>query len=285
VGVAGQRRGHRGVSVRPIAWNGERGVPPEYKFPHPLKPGTIASRPNRFIMLVRAEGRTLRCHCPTTGRLGDFDLPGIRCLYSTSRAPRRKTAYTVEAISTSLKAESWIGINQTAANRYIEHFLRSGSLSRIAKGPVTREVRLGDSRIDFAVGRTYVEVKTPLIMLPSGPTTKKVRRSKFDSFDRLIRHMSELRRSLSSGRKAAIVLCFLYDAKPFRPPPRDRTNSRILAAARSAQEAGVERWQVNLKVDRKGVSLIRYFRSRHTLDGSSWNGLHHMRCAEEFPLK
>ena len=61
--------------------------------------------------------------------------------------------------------------------------------------------------------------------------------------------------------KAKIVLCFLYDAKPFTPPPPDGTNNRILAAARAAEEAGVERWQVNLKVDRRGVSLIRYFRS------------------------
>jgi DNA-binding sugar fermentation-stimulating protein len=74
--------------------------------------------------------------------------------------------------------------------------------------------------------------------------------------------MGELRRSLKKGAKAKIVLCYLYDANPFRPPKPDRTNRRILAAARAAEAAGVERWQVNLKVDEKGVSLIRYFRSR-----------------------
>jgi len=213
-------------------------------------------------MLVKAEGKALRCHCPTTGRLGDLKLEGLPCLYSTARGGKRKTAYTVEAISSSQRGDSWIGINQTAANRYFEFFLRRGDLSRMASGDVKREVKLGASRIDFLVGGAYVEVKTPLIMLPAGRGVKRVSRSKFDSFDRLIRHMDELRKSLTAGRRAIIVLCYLYDAKPFRSPARDRTNSKILDAARLAEAAGVERWQVNLRVDREGVSLIRYFRSR-----------------------
>ena len=122
------------------------------------------SRPNRFIMLIKAKGKTLRCHCPTTGRLGDLELAGLPCLYSTSGSKSRKTRHTVEAISTS-DGKSWIGINQTAANRYFEFFLCGGALTRLASGRVQREVRLGRSRIDFLVGDTYIELKTPLIML------------------------------------------------------------------------------------------------------------------------
>ncbi|MDE2293564.1 MAG: DNA/RNA nuclease SfsA, partial [Elusimicrobia bacterium] len=105
---------------------------PTFMFASRLDEGTIVSRPNRFVMLVRAKGKTLRCHCPTTGRLGDLELEGLPCLYSASQAPGRKTAYTVEGISTSPSAHGWIGINQTAANRYFEFFLRSGSLTRLA---------------------------------------------------------------------------------------------------------------------------------------------------------
>ena len=212
-------------------------------------------------MLVRAEGRTLRCHCPTTGRLGDLELSGLPCLFSSSNSESRKTSHTVEAISTSA-GSTWIGINQTAANRYFEFFLRKGALGRLAKGGVKREVRLGKSRIDFLVGDTYIEVKTPLIMLPAGDDLPRVKRSRFDSFERLIRHMGELRGSLSRGMNAKIVLCFLYDAPPFSPPPPDGSNTKILTAARAAEEAGVERWQVNLRVDPGGVALIRYFPSR-----------------------
>jgi len=235
---------------------------PVYRFPKALRVGTIISRPNRFIMMVRSRGRTLRCHCPTTGRLGDLKLEGLQCLYSTSANVKRKTAHTVEAISTSPTSKSWVGINQTAANKYFEFFLRNGALTRLARGEVQREVKLGRSRIDFLVGNAYVEVKTPLIMLPAGAEVPRVKRSRFDSFDRLIRHMGELQESLTRGMRAKIVLCYLYDAKPFKPPPPDGTNTRILEAARAAEKAGVERWQVNLKVDAEGVSLIRYFRSK-----------------------
>ena len=235
---------------------------PVYRFPVPLKEGRIVSRPNRFIMFVRAGNRTFRCHCPTTGWLGDLKLAGLPCLYSTSSSKSRKTKHTVEAISASIKEARWMGINQTAANRYFEFFLREGALARLAKGPVQREVRLGKSRIDFLVGSAYVEVKTPLMMLPAGSGVARVRRSRFDSFDRLIKHMGELKDSLAGGTMAKIVLCYLYDAEPFKPPPPDGTNTKILAAARSAEEAGVERWQVNLRIDKAGVSLIRYFRSR-----------------------
>jgi sugar fermentation stimulation protein A len=233
-----------------------------YGFNRPLRRGRILSRPNRFIMFVKAGKKTLKCHCPTTGRLGDLKLSGLPCLYSTSESKTRKTGYTVEAISTSKDGGSWIGINQTAANRYLEFFLRNGGLKRLAGGKVQREVRLGKSRIDFLVGNSFIEVKTPLITLPAGSGVARVRRSRFDSFDRLIRHMGELKESLTQGKTAKIVLCYLYDAKPFTPPPPDKTNSRILEAARTAEEAGVERWQVNMKVSREGVSLIRYFRSR-----------------------
>jgi len=213
-------------------------------------------------MEVRAGNRILRCHCPTTGRLGDLKLSGQPCLYSTSESKSRKTAHTVEAISTSPSGGRWLGINQTAANRYFEFFLRKGALSRLARGAVQREVQLGRSRIDFLVGNAYVEVKTPLITLPASSAIPRIRSSRFNSFDRLIRHMGELKESLAAGKRAKIVLCYLYDAKPFVPPARDRMNSRILSAAQSAERAGVERWQVNLRINKTGVSLIRYFRSR-----------------------
>jgi sugar fermentation stimulation protein A len=233
-----------------------------FEFKPVLELGTIVSRPNRFIMIIKSSDRTLRCHCPTTGRLGDLRLEGLPCLYSTSANQKRKTAHTVEAISISGRGAPWAGINQTAANRYFEFFLRQGALSRMALGDVKREVRLGSSRIDFQVGNTFLEVKTPLITLPGGRGISRVAHGRFDSFDRLIRHMGELRKSLALGGRAVIALCFLYDADPFLPPSPNRSNSKILAAARAAEKAGVERWQVNMKVEKSGVTLIRYFRSK-----------------------
>ena len=236
-------------------------------FPAKLEEGVIKSRPNRFIMLVELEGRVERCHCPTTGRLGDLRLPGLRCLVSRSAKAGRKTAYTVEAISpdpAGKKSRTWIGINQTAANAYVNYFLVTGQLSDMVMGEVRREVKLGHSGIDFKVGDTFLEVKTPLIMLPSAGRPK-VKHARFDSFDRLIKHFTELSSSLHSGGRAIVALCYLYDAPPFVRPARDGFSSKIIDAAEAASAQGVESWQVNLRIDDSGVSLTRYFR----LDRSS----------------
>jgi sugar fermentation stimulation protein A len=216
-------------------------------------------------MAVRAGGRTLRCHCPTTGRLGEIRVADIPCLFSRADGDSRKTEGTVEAISVDppgRKRRSWVGINQTAANRYVEFFLKQGELPGIATGEVRREVRLGSSRIDFLVGRTYVEVKTPLIVLPAPASFERVEQPRFDSFDRLIKHMGELGDALEHGNRAVILMCYLYDAKPFKAPALNKDNERIILAARRAAERGVERWQVNLSVDARGVRLLRYFRNR-----------------------
>jgi sugar fermentation stimulation protein A len=256
----------RGVDSENLSGGQSHALPLEpaseemFRFPSPLEEGTVISRPNRFIMMVKAGGKTIKCHCPTTGRLGDAKISSLPCLFSRSAPGARKTQGTVQAISfdsAATERRSWIGINQNAANRYIEFFLEKGLLSRMASGSVRREVKLGRSRIDFLVGDTYVEVKTPLIILPTG-SAEKVARSRFNSFDRLIRHMTELSAALEEGKKAVIAMCFLYDAAPFRPPPRDRYNARILDAARSAAESGVRRWQVNLRVEADGVRLVSY---------------------------
>lgn len=234
-----------------------------YRFPERLEEGIVLSRPNRFVMIVRADGRTIHCHCPTTGRLGDIKVSNIPCLFSRAEGGSRKTEGTVEAISigpAKTGGKSWVGINQTAANRYIEFFLRNNRMPEVATGEVRREVRLGASRIDFLVGNTYVEVKTPLTVLPASNGLERTRHSRFDSFGRLIKHMEDLGSALRGGSRAAILMCFLYDARPFRPPPMDRYNATILRAARKAAESGVVRWQVNMRLDAEGVDLMRYFR-------------------------
>ncbi len=236
-----------------------------YRFDQPLREGIVLSRPNRFVMIVKSNGHISKCHCPTTGRLGDLDLRGIPCLLSKAKGRGRKTEFTVEAISVDRPAmgnKSWIGINQTAVNAYVEHSLRTGQLSKMVTGEVKREVKLGRSRIDFSVGDSYLEVKTPLITLPSPNGARRVSRGRFNSFDRLIKHMNELGRPLRVGKKAILAMCYLYDAKPFRPPARNKYNAKILQVARRAARSGVQTWQLNFKVDRIGVSLLKYFRNR-----------------------
>lgn len=120
--------------------------------------------------------------------------------------------------------------------------------------------KLGNSRIDFLVGDTYIEVKTFLMYIPceNHPNYNK-HNSRFIHFQRLIDHFTELSKSLRVGKRAILLHCYLYDAKPFEVPKPDKRTIRIENAARAAMRAGVENWQVNLKIDERGVSLIRYF--------------------------
>jgi len=238
----------------------------KFLFPEKLAEGVIKSRPNRFIMVVEAEGRTMRCHCPSTGRIGSLRFKDISCLLSKSRDAGRKTPYTVEAISLDApdaRRKRWIGINPVAANKYVEFFLTRGALAKMVKGGerARRERKLGKSRIDFAIGdKTYIEVKTLLMDLETeGHPQHRKTMPKFTSFQRLIKHFGELSKALRHGSRAIVLLCYLYDAKPFKVPPPDKGTMKIQRAAQMAQKAGVENWQIDLVVDGGGVTLSRYF--------------------------
>jgi sugar fermentation stimulation protein A len=240
-------------------------MPQKYLFPEKLIEGVIQSRPNRFIMLVKIDGAVVKCHCPSTGRIGSIQFKDIPCLLSKSSDPARKTPYTVEAFSldpVKKKHKAWIGINQVKANDYVDHFLKTGQLEEMAGAVASlrREVKLGNSRIDFLVNdRNYVEVKTLLMDIPcEGHPMYHRNTAKFNSFDRLIKHFGDVSGSIGEGTRAVLLMCYLYDAKPFEVPPPTESEKRIVDAAMSAADKGMENWQLNLKVDEEGVSLVRY---------------------------
>jgi len=231
-----------------------------YRFEPPLEKGRILCRPNRFLMQVEKDGEALRCHCPSTSRIGNIVLDGLPCLLSTSSDEKRKTAHTVEAISLD-GARSWIGINQNAANRYIEHFFRAGALEGIAANghQLLREQKLGRSKLDFRVENTYVEVKTPLMYMPWVLDGTPVQERDASYFERFIRHVTDLSDALQGPESAALLCCFIYDAPLFQIPKPSGKNRVIRDAVRHAVRAGVKMWQVNLGLDPRGVRLLRYF--------------------------
>ncbi|MDD3421028.1 MAG: DNA/RNA nuclease SfsA [Methanocellales archaeon] len=236
-----------------------------YKFKEKLIEGIIKSRPNRFVMLVDINNSIFKCHCPSTGRIGNIDFKDVPCLVSKANIMNRATSYTVEAVSLDpfkKKHKKWIGINQTKVNAYIEFFIKNNCFPRIVKNGVNvkRERKLGNSRIDFKVEDTFIEVKMPLIQLPSDKSIPEREYSKFNSFDRMIKHFKELSDSINKNSRAILLLCYMYDAEPFRPPPLTKDNIKIHEVAKKSVIKGVENWQVNLKIDKEEVKLIKYFR-------------------------
>eukprot|EP00884_Botryococcus_braunii_P005271 jgi/Botrbrau1/14745/Bobra.0108s0088.1 len=206
----------------------------------------------------------------------------------------RRTSFTVEAISLESGdgEPAWIGINQIGANRYVEHFLANGALPEICPLPnrIKREVKIGDARMDFVYdGRDVIEVKCPVSWLPldscsnplllqamtDGEGRRKPRVKKAASFfERLIRHIqtladivngtllgSPVSQCFKDGKaRGVLLMCYLYNAPPFTPPPRSTLNLKISDAVDAAVAAGVEWWQVNLCLDVEGVTLCDSFR-------------------------
>ena len=70
-----------------------------FKFDRELIEGRIKERKSQFIIEVEIANEIIPCHCPTTGRIGNIELSGRPCLLSKSQDVKRKTPYTVEAIS------------------------------------------------------------------------------------------------------------------------------------------------------------------------------------------
>ena len=139
----------------------------------------------------------------------------------------------------------WIGINQNASNRYVEHFLREGAFAAIT-GPVRtvrREVPLGDSRLDFLVNDDlYLEVKTPLVQMQTDipPYVPRLPEAPFSSTERSLRHLRELAASLADHERAAIsTTSATASGSPYpAPPARGKCSPRWTPAGKPAWSSG-----------------------------------------------
>ncbi|MCU6707343.1 DNA/RNA nuclease SfsA [Paenibacillus sp. J5C_2022] len=240
-----------------------------YLFKQPLIEGIICRRRNRFVMEVEIEGRLYDCHCPVTVRIGQIVFRNIPCLLSVSPNANRRTAFTVEAISADPPGEcqkAWIGINQNAANRYVEHFLRAGQLSEMiqADEPIKREPSFGHAKLDFLAGDVYLEVKTPLTQLPFEPQGHLLtdeQKGEFKSFDRLLKQIGVLSDCLKRHRRAILLLCFMYEPPCSKPDMQWEQNRDALETIQASIQSGLEIWQIHLQITPKGVYLRRYYDS------------------------
>ena len=242
----------------------------KYFFKEPLREGLILKRTNRFLFEVLLSNNKIEiCHCPATGRIGNIVFNNIPCLLSINLENKnRKTKYTVEAISLNNideKNKKWIGINQNMANRFIEFFIKNNQLSNIVnyKNNLLREQIIGNSKLDFLVDNKYIEVKTPLVIMPlkeNYKTNKNIEikeKTKFNSFDRFIKHINELANSLNTHEKAILIDFYMFEANKFIPPKiKDHP---IMKAVDMALKKGVEFWQVNAFFDKYGIEITDYY--------------------------
>ena len=154
--------------------------------------------------------------------------------------------------------ENWIGINQILSNRLVEFFFYEHELDAIVSNfdSVQREVNLGISKLDFKVGDTYLEVKTPLttINVKYGKNIKTLPPKPFSSTDRMVKHLRELAGSLKDHEKAVFLQVFQYRITSTH-------YEEVSQTFKEASEAGVEFWEVQMDFRPEGVTLYSVTRS------------------------
>ncbi|WP_369599413.1 DNA/RNA nuclease SfsA [Clostridium perfringens] len=155
-------------------------------------------------------------------------------------------------------------MNQNAINRYVEYYLLNGGFSNMIgrENQVRRETFLGVSKLDFLVGNTYLEVKTPLqhlqIDIPEYVIKKKS--TPFSSTERFIKHITELAKTLKNHERAILLNCFIYDNPGFQIIEKSTHYEEVKNAVDNSLKAGVELWQANFKITDKEIKLIKYFK-------------------------
>ncbi len=217
--------------------------------------GKFIRRQNRFVAEVEIEGRRETVHVKNTGRCRELLIPGTLCFLSCQDKKGRKTRF--DLISVEKETESGImliNMDSQAPNEAAEEWLRRGSLFS-SEAKVQREVRFGDSRLDFYIEdggrRCYMEVKGVTLenggtaSFPDAPT------------ERGVRHLEELVHAVKMGYEA--YLLFVVQMKEIKKVvPNDQTHPAFGEALRRAAAAGVQILAVDCKVTADSLEIDRY---------------------------
>ena len=231
-----------------------------YVFDMPLIRGTMLKRKSQFTAVVDLNGEEIIAHIPTTNRIGDVENKNLPCLLSYHPDPKRKLHYDIEAVLLS-DDDNWVGINQILSNRLVEHFFREHELDSIVADfdEIHREVNLGISKLDFKLGDTYLEVKTPLttINVKYGENIKTLPPKPFSSTDRMVKHVNELAGSLSEHERAIFLQVYQYRITERKEHLRSTHYEEVSQTMQAAKERGVEFWEVQMNFRPEGVSLVK----------------------------
>ena len=236
------------------------------KFDQKLIKSTIKSRINRFIFIIEIDGEEVEAHCPTGGIIAGLsrkDIKDLPCLVRDHGSnTSRRTRYTVEALSLD-DGKTYMGINQTKSNRYVEEFLKDKEVASKLQisDSIKREKRLGNSRIDFKVDDCYIEVKTMVAEYYCEPSDKlkALMRQPHPSVERMQKHVNELANELKAhNSRAAIITVFQYNAPTFEPPVDDPVYADFVEDLKSAKAAGLKQYQMNIKITEEYAELVRF---------------------------
>ncbi|RMH95482.1 MAG: DNA/RNA nuclease SfsA [Calditrichaeota bacterium] len=222
--------------------------------PHPLHPGTLLRRYQRFLAEVRlSDGTVVTAHCPNSGSMKGCAIPGSPVLLSHSDNPRRKLRYTWETVQVN---GVWIGIHTGRTNQLAREGIEGGVVRELqGYESIRREVRYAEnSRIDllleFARGLCYVEVKNVtlvedgLALFPDAVTTRGQK------------HLRNLMQMVREGHRA-VTLFIVQREDAGALSPADAIDPEYGKLLREAAGAGVEVLAYQAKVAPPEIRVYR----------------------------
>ena len=119
-------------------------------------------------------------------------------------------------------------------------------------------MKLGVSKLDFLIGNTYLEVKTPLttLQVKYGSNIKTKPTSPFSSTERFVKHIKELIGSLSDHERAILLTVYQYEITEPKARQRSTHYEEVSAIMREAVKNGVQTFEISMKFESDGVELI-----------------------------
>lgn len=139
-----------------------------------LMKGSFISRPNRFVGEIEYKGRRETAHIHDPGRLKELLIVNAEILFTLSRG---KLKYYIKAIKAN---DEWVLIDTALHSKIAQEVF--GFLAEFCNvREIRKEVKLGDSRIDFVLDGVPLEVKgvtlvkDGIALFPDAPTKRGAR--------------------------------------------------------------------------------------------------------------
>ncbi|MBD3255336.1 MAG: DNA/RNA nuclease SfsA [Candidatus Lokiarchaeota archaeon] len=203
-----------------------------FKLPN-LKKGTFVSRLNRFVGEIKYNNEVEMAHIHDPGRLTELLVKGIEVLFTHSRG---KLKYYIKAVR---KEDEWVLIDSALHSRIALKVIKLlKDFSGVKK--IKKEVPLGNSRIDFFLDKTPLEVKgctlvkNEIALFPDAPTKRGAR------------HVKEI-----IAHEGIILFLILRKAKTFAP--NWETDPEFSSLLSKAKKQGIKILAVQIRFDGKTI--------------------------------
>jgi len=169
-----------------------------YEFSEKVWEAKVIKRLNRFLVEIKDKNGKSLCHLHDPGRLEELIFNGNKVLVRTTTGLKTKCSITAADIN-----GRWVIVDSRVHNIIAKKFLPESAQP---------EVKVGNCRLDFRYGSTFVEVKgctlvrNGVALFPDAPT------------ERGKRHMLKLAELARNGKNSVLMMLIMRDdAECFYP--------------------------------------------------------------------